>query len=367
MLSLSEKQTNNAILVFENGVQIDVAAYGKTGFFFGYLNIIDGIFSISNLQDYDSNETKFFATNEAVVRIDDTKTNNHIILIANSFLRKRVNMKNITTISNLTPKKISFILTGKSDNFALCNGIKCALFFSKKFKIKKNILSEINETLKSMPENFNKLNLFKEYTPFKPYFLNNENGKSNKLNVAIINFNNFEIKSLEKIKEYFNNICILPYTETYEHIKYLYEDKKIDGVIIHDFKCNTCFIENERKEEIYKLLESKIPVLGIGNGAILIAELFNSKTEIINKIHEINNYQIVDKYNHILNVSDFCYKRIVSLSTQLKAEYYDIKNKTVAGFTSIINNNIGYIFSFTDSNIDTFISSFCKTMKNEKR
>ena len=366
MLATKKNSTKNAVLVFENGIKIDVSAGGKTGIFFGYLCAIDGIFSISDLQDC-GNETIFFTTNNAFIKIDN-ELNNHIVIIANNFLNQN-NNKNITIVQDLTQKNISFLL--KKNGIKPSNNIKCALFFSRKLeKMKNNFLKEIDKKISMMPK-FYQTNFLEKYQSFKPYLLDHNNLiKKNVKNksIAVLSFNNNKTQLLNLISIYFD-IFMIPYTETYSHIKYLYECKKIDGVIIPHFACNTDFIDNKSKSEIKKLLESNIPVLGIGNGAILIAEIFASKTKIINEnVFRINDYTIVDLNNNLFHASNLCYKQITNLSKNMVANYYDSGYKNVVGFSEK-HNNLGYTFLFSNNNNDTnfFLKKFYKIMKNARK
>ena len=98
MAKLLDRQ--NAILLFKNGKYLKVYATGKTGIFTGFLTIIEGNFSVSELQEFD-NEYHFFLTNQSYILIDKLKTNKHIVVMANDFLKEKnanIDIGNVTLV-----------------------------------------------------------------------------------------------------------------------------------------------------------------------------------------------------------------------------------------------------------------------------
>ena len=372
-------KTNNALLFFENGTKINVHAQGKNGIFPGFLTFVEGTFSVKELQLY-ANKFQFFATNNNVVETDSVDSEKHIVVMANNFdINTKNKIDNLTLVSNFTPESISF-LQNHDKYFDKFNNVKCVLFFPDDINtINENDTNKISEILNNMPNKIYNFDYTKMYTKLKPYKTNDlrcekfNNFKKmpifyNRRKVALIDFST-QSGLLTILRQYFS-ISVLPFTETYRHIKYLYNDKKIDAVIIPDFICNTYFFNQAVTNEIQKLIESEIPLLGIGNGAILIAETLSSTTQIVQQIYSIDNFFITNNHKKQFIASNFNYKNITSLSSNLTGEYYDIK-ANIVGFRQRKTNTLGYTFSFFSNNLDTafFFNEFYKIIKdaNKKR
>src|SRR5574344_806284 len=121
---------NNAWLCFANGQNIPVFAEGKTGTFDGYLSIIDGVFSLRELQ-FNNTGACIFATNIVDLSTLQTSKSNHLTIIAPNFIHHNKNdlrEKNITIISNTNLRDISYALQN-DDNYNSLNNIKCVIYF----------------------------------------------------------------------------------------------------------------------------------------------------------------------------------------------------------------------------------------------
>lgn len=373
MAKLSDRQ--NAILLFKNGKYLKVYATGKTGIFTGFLTIIEGNFSVSELQEF-GNEYHFFLTNQSYILIDKLKTNKHIIVMANDFLKEKsasIDIGNVTLVGCCL-QDITNNIIGDDCSFGACNDIACLLFFPDDLKfINAETISKLTTEFSYVKNTIRSVDFLSNYQIKKPYrWKKNNNYNDNfkhypifneKKNVAILDFDVSE-KLLKLLHKYFN-IIIVPHRESYIHLSYLYADKKIDGVILPDFICNTVFVPNKEKEEINKLLSSKIPVFGIGNGGILMAETLGTGTVDVNCVYDIDNFFVVDATKKQFTVSNFCNKQIVKLPENVIAKYYD-KSANVVGFEQKDKNNIGFTFSFFSDSLNTafFLNKFYEIVRN---
>lgn len=371
-------EESNAILFFNNDETINVNVKGKHGTFYGYITFIEGEFTISDLQN-NGNEMQFFATDCVNIEIDKQQNRKNIIVIGKSFVNfdQKYNSGNITLVNGLSPENISNFINNDND-FLKLNHQKCALFFPENINDEhKEEIKKIKEKLKSMQDYFYNVDLTKKYSNFLPYYGENEqlnrfkNFKkfpifNKRKNVAVIDFGISE--SLKTILQSYFNVIYVPYTETAKHIKYLYYDNKIDGVIFSNFNYNTSFINQKINNELKEILDSNIPKLCIGAGAVLTAELLGSTTKINNNILQIENFDFENIKHRHYKKSNLYYKTIDILSKQLKSKYYN-KSVNIVGFESIEKNITGYCFDFINNNIEVafFLNEFYKKMKNEKR
>ena len=366
-------ENKNAILFLGNDKQIKVKAYGKHGIFKGYLTFIDGLFSLEELQN-NSNEMQFFATENINIELGAFDKTKHIVCFAKNFLHIDDNIEdycdNATLITDFTPKDVSFCFD-QTIEYEKYNHIKCVLYFPENLEDDDFDNEKIEKMLSKMPDRFYNVDLFKTQDDFLSYFgteLKCDNFKNIikypilncRKKVAVIDFGiSIVLKNL--LQSYFD-IIFVPFTETALHLKYLYQDKKIDGVIISNFVYNTYFITNDVSQELKKLSTFNIPLLCIGNGAVLIAEILGSTTKIDHSNYNHDTYTVFDLHNIQYEVSNYCNKQIISLSPQLKSTYYATNNKIV-GFES--TNIIGYIFEFTSNNIETsyFLNKFYSKLR----
>ena len=378
MAKLLDRQ--NAILLFKNGKYLKVYATGKTGIFTGFLTIIEGNFSVSELQEFD-NGYHFFLTNQSYILIDKLQTNKHIVVMANDFLKEKnanIDIGNVTLVGCCL-QDITNNIMGDDCSFGACNDIACLLFFPDDLKsINRETISKLTTEFSSVESTSRSVNFLSNFKIKKPYCLkkqNNINYSDNfknypilneKRNIAILDFGISE-KLLKLLHKYFN-IIIVPHNESYVHLSYLHADKKIDGVILSDFICNTVFVPNHEKEEINKLLSSKIPVLGIGNGGILMAETLGVRTVDVNCIYNIDNFFVADATRKQFKVSNFCNKQIGDLPENIIAKYYD-RRANVVGFEQKDKNNIGFTFSFFSDSLNTafFLNQFYEILRNAER
>ena len=252
------------------------------------------------------------------------------------------------------------------------------LFFPDDLKsINGETISKLTTEFSAVGSTVRRVNFLSNYQIKKPYCLKKQSNNYNdnfkkypildeKRNVAILDFGISE-KLLKLLHQYFN-IIIVPHNESYVHLSYLYADKKIDGVILPDFICNTDFVPNNEKAEINKLLSSKIPVLGIGNGGILIAETLGAETVDVNCVYDIDNFFVVDATKKQFTVSNFCNKQIVNFPKNVIAKYYD-QRANVVGFEQKDKNNIGFTFSFFSDSLNTafFLNQFYEILKNAEK
>ena len=379
MLKLFDAEnTSVAILFFENGKQVKVYAKGKRGVFFGFLTIVEGMFSVSELQEY-GNGWQIFTTNQSNVQIGNIRADRHIVVMAPSFATadNSINdQQDITLVYGFTPDMISYQINN-DDIFSKTNNVRCALFFPDNIdNIKSTEIKKIEQSFAEMPDKIYYMNYLKEYKSFKPFFLQSVASKyydsfkkfpiyREKKTVAVFDFGTSK-SLIEVLRKYFQ-ILIVPYYETFRDIKYLYKDKKIDGVIIPDFVCNIDFINDEQNVEIKHLLDSKIPVLGIGNGAILLAKQLGATIEDADRTYTIDDYIVVDLNKKQFHTTNFCYQQIIKLPLQLRAEYYD-EYANFVGFTCLEKNNIAYTFSFFSDSLDTayFLNKFYRVIKKCK-
>lgn len=377
----------NAWLCFEDNKKIAVKAVGKTGIFPGYLTFIDGDFFVSELQK-NSDERQIFVTNCINITIGKLQKNKHIVCIAENFNEIENEKENVdslfnnaTFVVNFQPELISCLLNN-SDEYKTLNNLKCVLFFpNEKKQNNDNEFAKINNIISNMPNHFYEINFLKEYKQqlphdlkeIKPDIKNNNfdkldilNNIKNRAKIAVVDFG---ISPLTKeiLQKYFT-VTILPYEETCERIGYLYYDNKIDGVVLSDSVVDTKFIQDSVRCEILKVINNASPLLGIGCGAFLIAELFGSETEIQNNYcYNYNNFNIKNFNNKTLNVCRQYYKQIKKLSTQLQPKYIDEK-ANIVGFQCYEKNILGYNFSFCSDNFYTanLLNEFYKVIKSKK-
>ena len=372
----SYKDDYNAFLFFENGEQIKVKACGRRGIFVGFLTIVNGVFSVAELQDC-SNRYKFFITNENNIQIGDLKNEHHIVVIANCFSNYDIyKTNNVTFVTDLTPQIINNLLYKNNNIHCSCNNVKCILCFLNETSPISDVKKK--ELFQSLPENIYEIDFSNDLCSFRPQFLKNlycerfNNFKlfsifNNRKTVAVIDLL-IQRRLLEILQKYFQ-VIILPYDEKYKDIKYLYEDRKIDGVILQNSLCNDLYFLNKKiVGNIEQLLNSKIPTLGIGNCAILMAEYFGSETKKdYNAVIEMDNYFVMNSIGKRYKVSNFCYKKIINLSQQLKSKYIN-QYGNIVGFQDYENNNLGYTFSFFSNNLDTayFLNNFFNLISNSR-
>ena len=373
-------QISEAILVFSDSKYLKVRAIGKLGVFYGFLTFIDGVFDLQELQEY-GNQYQFFITSNDIVDVAGRIIKNkHIIVIANHFTADCMNYANdnkeVTLIDGLNQQDVANLFKESGDCMAV-NKIKCALLFTKEgYAVDSCTLEEVFFKLNTMPNTIDGFDgeKFLNYTSGRPYSLKLDKSSlkfkkdsfGSRYNIAVLDFN-VKYSILTLLNDYFN-VVVLPFNETFEQIVYLYNDNKIDAVVLPDFMYNTYFIKTQQKNEIQKMLYSKIPVLGIGNGGILMAELLDSTIDVVNKACVMNDFIITNNKKQQFYASNFTYQRITQLSQQLSAKYYD-EDANIVGFMNYKNNNLGYTFSIStdSSDMSMFLHNFYKVIRNVQR
>ena len=381
ILFQEEDKTNNAFLFLQNGIKIPVKAYGVRGIFSGFISFISGDFSIEKIQEI-NNSHRIFITDNSDVYFGKVKNNKHIICFGINFIpnedentlqedknnrdnsNKTSNFdllcktKNITLVRNFQQEQISYALKN-NEEYIKFQGNKCLLYFPDDLNSLDGDKETIDETLNNLPNRINEFNFFQHYICEHPYFCKGKNSenfnnlynisilKNKRKKVAVINFG--ISNNLKNILQQYFELIILPMTETATRLEYL----NIDGIIFSDSICDTKFLKEEIKNEIKKILKIRCPILGFEFGAILIAENFGCNIDYDNNIINYEQYDIHSRLNKIFNVSNFYYKKILSLSNGLNPLYYNFNNEEIVGFGK--DNIIGYNFSFTFNNSDVAI------------
>ena len=384
--NIGQKSTdvNNEIgwLCFQGGKKIKIQARGKHGVYYGYLTIVDGLFSVADLSD-DCNGMQFFVSDNVDIELGNIRKCKPTIVMAESFLvnEKNANFasKNIVLVSNFQPEQISLSLNG-SEEYTKFNSIKCCLYFkSNDDNISNEDVAKIELELNKMPDKIQNVDFFVRQKWLKPYFLNKNKhnqddfayGKKvsslkQQLHVAVLDFG--VSHSLKWLLDSYFDVSILPYNETLQQLLYLYQNHKIDGIVVPDFTYNTSFIDEKICNEMRSIINSKIPVLSVAGGAIFVAELLGGQTKIDGKIFTYNTFPIRDLDNKIYNTTYICDKTITDVPSCLHCDLFDLKGRIV-GYSNIDKNIIGYNFSLSKKNIenDLFISRYAKMIKKQNK
>ena len=369
-------------LCFQGGKKIKVQARGKRGIYYGYLTIIDGLFSVADLND-NCDGMRFFVSDNVDIELGNIRKCKPTIVIAESFLINEENadfaLKNIVLVSNFQPEQISLLLDG-SEEYTKFNNIKCCLYFANNAgEISNADMDKIDLELNKMPNKIQNVDLFIRQKLLKPYFLNkNKHNQDNlayrkkvsrakkQLRVAVLDFGISH--SLKWLLDSYFDVSILPYNETLQHLLYLYQNDKIDGIVMPDFSYNTHFIDNKVCNEIRNIINSKIPVLSVAGGAIFVAELLGGQTKVDDQIFVYNTFPVRDLENKIYNTTSVCDKTITDIPSCLHCDLFDLKGRIV-GYSNTDKNIIGYIFSLLKKNneSDLFISRYAKMMKKQNK
>ena len=374
----------NAIgwLCFTGRKKIKVHVQGKRGIYYGYLTIVDGLFSVAELSN-DCDGMHLFLSDNVDIELGKIRKCKQTVVIAESFLINERNANfaynNIVLVSHFQPEQLPLLLE-ESEDYEKFNNIKCCLYFEKyAHDLQNEDWNQIDLELSKMPNKYQNVNSFVRQKILEPYYLNkdkhnrdnllyekNAQKKQPQLSVAILDFG--VSHSLKWLLDSYFDVSILPYNETLQQLLYLYQCGKIDGVVIPDFSYNTAFIDEKVCHEIFNIINSKIPVLSIAGGAIFVAELFGSQTKIDNKIVVYNTFPIRDLNNTIYNVTSTCDKTIKDISNQLHCDLFDLKGN-IAGYSNYKKNILGYIFSLLAKNneSDVFISRYIKMIKKQNK
>ncbi len=365
---------NNAYLIFKNSIKIPVIATGKKGIFCGYISVINGIFSVEQIQK-NSIEQQIFTTDNCDIQVGNIKSNKHIIFIGQNFVhnkKKTENLKNATFITGIKAYELA-IKVKDNENPATINNEKCLIVFPEKpDDLTEEESNKIYNLLSSDCNFLYEQNLLENVKYFKPYFYKNNISPykcikrlpihTKRKKVLVIDFGCADCHK-EILNNYFN-CTFCHYTETARSTFYLFKKKRIDGVIIPPSLGDASLINQEVKEEMKKIIESNIPVLGIEFGAVLTAELLGSTTENTSEEYCYNEHFIMNYKHKMLRASKLFYKNITSLPQSLNQTYFD-KNNNIAGFYDYHHKNIGYNFSFCFDTADTakLLNDFYKLLK----
>ena len=355
----SKTTQHTGYLYFENGSKVELKCYGEKGVFTGFLNFIEGDFTIEELR-YNSNfnqQKQMFFYNNLTTRIgaSNPKTKNKIVVLTN-FLPldfDEEKLDNITLATDFEKVDIERLLDCNS--YTEKQFIKCCLIFVENDK---NIDEEqIQKELKELPNfafNYNFLQDFKYEKPYqllKTSLVDDDKIKElpiyqSKKTIGIYDFG-ISPDLLNILKTYWN-VIVLPYDNTAKRTDFL----KIDGVIISNSLINTDFISENIKSEISTLINSDIPVLGIDFGAILMCRILNINTIFSPQETMINNYTIRNNNKKNFEVSNSYFYKIddIIAKNYIEPVFYNYKNDVVG---VRYKNNLIYNFTFNQNTLDT--------------
>ena len=374
----------NCWLCFDNGKKLRLKAIGLHGLFRGYLTFVRGNFEFVDLQDINYMSSRIFALDDDIClnvgentkkadQKDDKKKKkdkkNEIInndedrpiAILSSCIpddwNEEKHGKYITLITNFRPEILSLSLDNDKDFFKYQNA-HCVLYSSDESQLKEIEENKVDQLLNEMPRAINDVNLFENSAFEKPFYMHRKATQNinaidkleifnSKKTVAVMDFGLSD--SLKDILQTYWKIVVVPMNERAKRIKYL----TIDGVIVSDSICDTKFVNEDIKTELKILLESKIPVMGIGFGGILLSELVGMTTEESkNQFVEIGSYQICDESKKIFTVDKTCRKSIecLPMQSEMKKIYYNRDNK-VEGF--IKKKLMCCCFDLMENTVDT--------------
>ena len=373
--SNNDNSENNGWVLFQNGIKMPVNACGKKGIFCGYFSVINGIFSVEQIQQ-NGVEQQIFTTDNCDIEVGNLSNIRHIIFIGENFIHRNndedTNLKNATFITGL--KAYELAITAKNtENSNAINNEKCIIVYPEKEDILTELESEkIYNFLSSGCDFLYNCNLLENVKYFKPYFYKNRISPykcltklpihKRRKKVLVIDFgtSNFTKNILNN---YFD-CTFCHYTETARSVFYLYTKKRIDGVIISTSLSNTDQLTPKIKDEMAKIIMSNIPVLGLEFGAVLMAEILGATTQIQNNEYCYNEYFIMNYKHKLLRVSGLYYKKIVDLPQNINQTFFD-KQNNVAGFYDYHHRNIGYNFSFCFDTPDVanLLNDFHKLLK----
>ena len=371
----------NAYLLFSNGKKIKLKGYGRPGIFCGFLTFINGDFTLEELRYNGSFErTKqilCYDNVDILVGEEKKEKNNNEeknLIVLTSFLPNDIDfdderLKNITIITGFDKQIIESIFECK--NYIDKQNIKCCIVFDNKIDEKdiRNYTKEL-EKLPEFQSNYNYLSKLKNKKPYKIEKKQESFDDKNIVKLPIaqskktIGLYDFGISPilLDILKSYWN-IVVLPYDNTAKRTDFL----KIDGVIISNSLTDTKFVKENIKNEILKLINNDIPVLGIGFGGILMFEVLNFSTFYKNNELILNSYQLLNNKKIKFDASLTYLKQFddIKNTTDIDKLFYDINGCCGVKY----KNNLMFNFDLSDNNIYTakILNIFDDLMHNNPR
>ena len=263
-------------------------------------------------------------------------------------------LENITIITGFEKQMIEDIF--KCENYIEKQNIKCCIIFNN--NTTNNEIEKIKKEFEKLPEFQSNYNYLSKLKNKKPYKIEKKQGNFDdkhiaKLSIAqskkTIGLYDFGISPvlLDILKSYWN-IIVLPYNNTAKRTDFL----KIDGVIMSNSLTNTKFVKENIQNEISKLINSDIPMLGLGFGGILMCEICNSLSVETKNENILNCFSTFNNDKKKFCVSN-CYSKKIenqSSNNQIDTLFVDENNNC---FGLKYKNNLMFDFEFFENNIDT--------------